>query len=243
MSNDSEVAIVLSSVNKNMAFKIIRMSLNLLINDYMFGFRSYGGVFQLLFEDNKFFGESPIDSEISSASLIDLSTIRYIESQYKGFSINGSIRLSGLDSLVDLDIIFLPVFDVDDKSCVVFRIEEDVYWRLWDENDILNEDLKETLLTLVIELGANNLVDAFHARLLVDLSDIQCFDGVALRESLLQPAKLQDLAKGAGLNHGFITGIKTSLLSLNEIGDIWKVCDKFETTNGFAILDDLVEQI
>jgi hypothetical protein len=196
----------------------------------------------LVFDRDKFKYEDKISETFSSATELDLETIRKLAERYRWFGICGSIRIPGRRRLYDLSIFLYPTFDSARSACIVILVDSSLYDDVYGEDDdIFDGDAADILLRLIVLLGANDQVDGFQARLIEKLSDIKPFDGIALRQSLLEPTPIRDSARGAGLPHGFVTGIKSSILSSPEIERIWADAAMFETVNGFSILNGLIE--
>ena len=116
-----------------------------------------------------------------------------------------------------------------------------MYEMVRGEDGSFNEDAAKVLLKLSISLGANDKVEGFQARLIEDLDAVQTFDGATLRQMLLEPQSVADAMAGVGMRNGLVTGIKSRILSAVEFGQIWRDCDVSETTNGFAVLNTLVD--
>lgn len=241
MSSVSDIAIILSKLSRDNALDVIEQSLVHLRDHYEFGFRSYGGVLQLVFEGIDFIQEKFIDDKIPSAAIIDRSLIEQLAERYDWLSIGGSIRMPELDHLIDIDLILFPTFDPVSPACVLFRLEGNLYRKIRAENDNFNEDIAKLLLKLSISLGANNIVEGFQAILIGDLDDVQTFDGEALRQVLLKPQSVENAISGVGMRTGFVVGIKCQEPLSNEIRKIWHSCQFLETVNKFVILNRLVD--
>ena len=59
--------------------------------------------------------------------------------------------------------------------------------------------------------------------------------------SLLKPTPIELAISGGHISHGLITGIKQSIMRLDEIAAIWKDAEITATVNGFAIINYLTE--
>lgn len=241
MSSASDIAIILSNLSHGHALDVVEQSLARLIDQYEFGFRSYGGALQLVFEGSEFIQEKFINDKIPSVAAIDRPMIEQLVGRYEWLSIGGSIRVPELEHLVDLDLILFPTFDAVSPACVLFRLEGDLYRIIRGEDDNFNEDTAKLLLKFSISLGANDLVDGFQAILIADLDDVQTFDGEALRQVLLKPQSVENRISGVGLRTGFVVGIRSQEISSDEIRKIWRNSRVFETVNRFTVLNRLVD--
>lgn len=241
MSSDSDIAIIQSKVSQQVALDIIERSLDLLLEQYDFGFRSYGGVLGLEFQGTEYLQERELDDGPSSASAIDRQELERLTGCERWFSIGGSIRIPGVESLIDLDLILYPTFDQKLPACVLFRLERDLYDGVWRADNSFNEDAAATLFKLSVRLGANELVDGFQATLIADLSEVSPFDGLALRDELQNPTAVREIAMNPRLRRGFVTGVRNSPLSMNELRQKWRDFEISATTNGFVVVSRLVD--
>lgn len=241
MSESSRIAIVMSRVTEEVAARLFAESLEILIEQYEFGFRGTGGLLRLVFDEQRYKWEEPIGEKSPSAGDITAGAISELIQRYKWFSAAGTIRMEGRKQLRNCQILHYPTFDRNEPSCLIFVLEASLYHDVYGEDDDeFHEDAADTLLALTVRLGANELVDGFQMLLIGSFAEIQPFDGRQLRQSLLEPTSIADRREGKGFPHGWITGIKRSLLPLPQIRQVWQDGQTFETVSGFSILNDLI---
>ncbi|MEC4678765.1 MAG: hypothetical protein VST69_08445 [Nitrospirota bacterium] len=241
MSNESDIAIILSNVSSEDGVRIFEASLLCLLEEFDFGFRGYGGVLQLLFDKNEFVQEKEIDDKINSVTEIDTALIKKLIARYQWLSIGGSIRIPEVDHLVDLDLILFPSFESSCPTCIFFRLEHDLYGRVGIDKNRFDKDAAEILLKLSLRFGTQNGVTAFQTRLIGDLDDLQPFNAKSLQRSILEPVALKDRRMGFRPKMGFINGIRRQFLATQTIKKIWKDCETFESVNGFSVLNRLID--
>ena len=241
MSSDSDIAIIQSKVSHRASLDIVAGALHRLLEHYDFGFRGYGGVLGLEFAGREYLHERELDEGPSSASDIDRKELERLASRERWFAIGGSIRIPEVDKLLDLDLILYPTFDPERPACVLFRLERDLYDDVWRSDSSFNEDGAATLFKLCVSLGAHKLVDGFRAMIIADLGDIIPFDGASLRDELLRPRSAREIRADPRLRHGFVTGVKRSLVSLEEVRQTWRGAAVSETTGGLVVVSRLVD--
>jgi hypothetical protein len=241
VSDHSSIAIILSSIKRDVAISVLEQSLAVLSGEFQFGFRGRGNVLRLVFEGQKYKWQDKIAEVFTSVSELDSQTLTKLVKEYGSFAVAGSIRVPNSMTLYNLDLILYPTFSPENPVCIVFRLDSSLYYDVYGEDDEFDQSAADTLLGLTVRLGANDQVEGFQMLLVQSLADIKTFSGLDLRGSLLGPAPIQGLVSDAGLPHGFVTGIKASILSLTAIGKVWKDGRKIETVNGFSVLDDLIE--
>ena len=76
---------------------------------------------------------------------------------------------------------------------------------------------------------------------ITSLAEVRTFDGLELRQSLNDPASVSEARHGGHMIHGIVTGIKSSLLTVEEMSAKWGDGELFETINGFSVLNCLVD--
>lgn len=243
MSYESEIAIVLSKVTSTQSIDILTESLALLLKDYEFGFRSYGCVVGLDFKDKVYLGERQLQTEVPVASLITRTTLEHLASEEVWFNIGGSIRIPGVDVLLDFDLLRIPTCDSERPACVVFMLGRELYTRVYgDDDESFDSFAASTLLALSVRLGAHPLVDSFNCSIVGDLSDVATFDAESLRGVVMNPSGAREamaIARSGGLYPGFVFGVRTEIFPLSEIRQHY--ADVTETLNGFSIASDLVD--
>ena len=228
MSENHPSAIVLTKTRLETAIDILGQSLEMLVNDYDFGFRGFGGALQLFFDGGEY------DEDIIPEQLLqrdfNRETAERFAHEYGWFSLEGTIRIPGSHRLWGLDVVLYPTFDEVRPACVLFRLDswflESVYGRNFDT---FNSDAADRLVQLSVALGANVLVDGFMTVRLPSLAEVPILDAELLRNLLLDPQPFN-------LRLGFVTGIKSQLAPLSEIEKHWPGCDLLQTITGFSVL-------
>jgi len=245
MSDSLSVVIVLASMKQELAVPVMAQSLAVLMNEYQFGFRGIGGVSSLLFDKTEYKYEGGISETFLSATALDVEAIQKLAEHYHWFSIYGSIRIPSRGiTLYPTSLILYPTFDPINPVCIVFELGPSLYRQVYEDddfNDHFDKDAADVLFQLTVRLGANDQTDGFRMSCVGSLDEIKTFDVVALRHHLLHPPSIQDVMKGDALNYSYITGIKASILSLDEMKRICIYGDTFLTLNGFSVLNELVE--
>lgn len=240
MSSSTDIVIVHAKARLDHALAVLERSMALLLERYDFGFRGYGGVLALQFAGTEFLGEEELEQGPEQASAIDRPALEGLAARTRWFSIGGSVRIEGVEALVDLDVILYPTFDQEFPASVVFRLESDLYDRIYPRGLEYDSEAAERLVQLCVSLGAAEGSGGFQARLVADLGDIRAFDGPSLRDAVLRPASIA-LRGASSQRPGLVTGVPRRLCSRAEILSHYPDGVVFETTTGFSILSTLVD--
>ncbi|AGC43130.1 hypothetical protein MYSTI_01798 [Myxococcus stipitatus DSM 14675] len=243
MASASDVFVVLAKVSGEEALRIVEHALGMVVERYDFGFRGYGGVVALVFEGEEFIQERKLAEDIASVQSLDRGGLEQLAHREHWFSIGGSLRFPNEQRQYDFDIIMYPTFDAERPACVVFRMDPSLYTEVdGSDGNGFDEDAAERLLKLCISLGAADEVDGFQALLLGELEEVHPFDGPELRAALVSPRSIRDRLSGKKvLQHGFVTGIRKTILGGVDLTPSWNGYRVLETTHGFVILSRLVD--
>jgi hypothetical protein len=246
VSENHPTAVTLTKVPLETAIEVMGQSLEMLVRDYEFGFRGWGGPMQMFFEDGGY-DEDVIDEQLRQADFSRETVARFVQ-RYKWFSLEGSIRLPNVDRLCGLDIVLYPTFDEANPACVIFVLDswflESVWGRAFDRYD---KEAADTLVKLSVALGAHDLVDGFITDSFSGFDEnLLTFDAAHLRTLLFQPAlgrkkfaKIEEMLAVPSV--GLVTGIKTSVVSAAELQLLRRDGVTLRTINGFAVLSILIE--
>ena len=240
MSSSSTIAIILARTPQDRFVPILEQSLSSLIQDYGFDFRGTGGVCRSAFEAETYEGQDEATENFESVSDIDKTAIKLLIDKYQWFEIIGSIRAPEDSKLYSISLMLYPSFDKDRPASIVFSLPSSLFRDVYGDGDVFNQEAAELLRRFAVRLGANEQVEGFHMLYLRSLEHIKTFDGATLRRYLLEPAPIRDVLKGIGIPPGLITGIKSSIMPLDEIPEMWKEGHLFETVSGFSVIDGLV---
>lgn len=235
MSSTTDIVIVLAKSSLSSALDVLESSLAVLIEDYDFGFRSYGEILGLDFSGQEFQGEQELDDAPTSVADIDRAALEALVAAPRWFSIGGSMRVQDVEALVDIDLILYPTFDPERPACVVLRLENDLYGAIYDQG--YNADAAERLVRLCVGLGAIEGVDGFQTKLVADLDDVEPQDAGQLRHVMVELESIRP----EGARPGLVVGARRELVTLRELQERWKDGTAFETTTGFAVLSTLVD--
>src|SRR5690606_5930803 len=137
MSENFPTAVILTKMRLETAIEVMGQSLDMLVHDYEFGFRGWGGPMQMFFEEGGY-DEDVIDEQLSQRDFNRETVARFVQ-RYHWFSLEGSIRLPHVDRLCSLDVVFYPTFDEANPACVLFHLDswfrESVWGRAIDGHD------------------------------------------------------------------------------------------------------------
>ncbi len=235
MSSSTDIVIVLTKSSLPGALDVLESSLSVLIEDYDFGFRSYGEILGLDFSGRDFQGERELDDAPTSVPDIDRAALEVLAADPRWFSIGGSMRVEEVEALVDIDLILYPTFEPEQPACVVFRLESDIYDAVYGRG--YDAEAAERLVKLCVSLGAVEGVDGFQARLVADLDDVEPLDAARLRHVMVELESI----RADGPTPAIVVGARRDLVALPELRDRWKDGTTFETTSGFVVLSTLVD--
>ena len=240
MSYHSRIAIVLASIARHVIPHVMHDVLAAVLGKYEFGFRARGGISKLVFQDGVYKWQERVPGACGSAMDLDVASIAVLVERYSSFGIAGSIRIPGKKTLYDFQTVCYSASESETSACIVCLVEGSLYYDVYGDNDVFNEEAAQTLVQLSINIGANNNIDGFNVTLVPSLHDIKPVNGAALREGLLRPTPIMEKATGAGLS-ALITGIRSSLVSLDELRVVWRDANLWETVNGFCIVSSLID--
>jgi hypothetical protein len=241
MSENHPSAIVLTKTRLETAIEILGQSLEILVNDYDFGFRGYGGAVQLVFDEGEYDDDIIIHEQLLQRDF-NRETAERLAREYGWFSLEGSIRIPGSHLLWGLDVVLYPTFDEAFPACVLFGLDsgflESVYGRQFNT---FNQDAADRLVQLSVALGANELVDGFMTVRLPSLAEVPILDAELLRNLLLDPQPFPPSYEEAKAipRPGFVTGINSQLVPLSQIEKHWPGCVLLQTITGFSILSTM----
>jgi hypothetical protein len=243
MSENHPSANILTKTRLETAIEILGQSLEILVKDYDFGFRGYGGAVQLVFDEGEYDDDIIIHEQLLQRDF-NRETAERLAREYGWFSLEGSIYIPGSHLLWGLDVVLYPTFDEAFPACVLFGLDsgflESVYGRQFNT---FNPDAADRLLQLSVALGANELVDGFMTDRLPSLAEVPILNAELLRKRLLEhppfPASVEAALVTPSV--GLVTGIKTQLVPLSEIQKRWPRCGLLQTITGFSILSTVVK--
>jgi hypothetical protein len=241
MSENHPSAIILTKTRLETAIDILGQSLEMLVNDYDFGFRGFGGAVQLFFDEGQY-DEDSIPEQLLQRDF-NRATMERFTHEYGWFSLQGTIRIPDVAQLCGLHVVLYPTFDEACPACVLFGLDSWFMESVWGPSfDTFNQDAADRLVQLSIVLGANELIDGFMTVRLPSLAEVPVLDAVLLRTLLLEskpiPASLEEAL--ATPRPGLVTGIKTKLVPLSEIQKRWPDGVLLQTITGFSVLSTMV---
>ena len=242
MSENHPSAIILTKTPLETAIDILGQSLEMLVTDYDFGFRGYGGAVQLFFDGGRY-DEDIIHEKLLQQDFTRATMERFVH-EYGWFSLQGSFLIPDVHELCEIDVVLYPTFDEAHPACVLFGLDswflESVYGRRFNT---FNQEAADRLLQLSVALGANELADGFMTDRLPSLARVPILDAELLRKRLLEhppfPPSLEEALATPSV--GLVTGIKTQLVPLSEIQKHWPSCALLQTITGFSILSTVVK--
>ncbi|PRP89903.1 hypothetical protein ENSA5_70100 [Enhygromyxa salina] len=157
-------------------------------------------------------------------------------------SVTGSFRFEDSLRLYDISLALYPTFDTEQPVCFIAHLDAALYTDLWNDHDHLNADAAERLRTLSIALGAHEGLDGFYTTNIDTFSEAPIFDGATLRKSFLEPTSVRAAWENRQrISHGLVSGIKRSLVTLEQMRERWGDGELFETITGHVILSCLVD--
>lgn len=241
MSENHPTAVVLTKTTLDDAIEVLGEALERLVQTHDFGFRGYGAALQLLFEGGRY-DEDLIEEPLTQDDF-NTATVRRLAQRYRWFALEGSIRAPGADRLCSVSAVLYPTFDGAFPACVVFRLDswflESVYGRDFNGFD---QEAADRLTRLSIFLGAADRVDGFMTIRLPSLERVPVLDAEILRSLLLDPGvPVTSLEEAlAAPRVGFITGIRSSIVSTSQLAAVWSGAKVIQTIHGFSVLDTMV---
>jgi len=122
MSQPLDVVVVLANSSLETAAEIVGFSLEPLVAEYQFGFRSSGRAYRLSFDAREFVGEDKIDETVSDADLTP-EFVGRLATKYRWLELVGGIRVPDVEQLVNFAILIYPTFEPERPACVVYRFD------------------------------------------------------------------------------------------------------------------------
>jgi hypothetical protein len=140
----------------------VGLSLEPLVAEYQFGFRSSGRAYRLSFDAREFVGEDKIDETVSDADLTR-GFVERLAKKYRWLELVGGIRAPDVEQLVNFAILIYPTFEPERPACVVYRFDYSLLEAVRDvDSNALNQDAADRLFRLVISIGASRHTDGFR---------------------------------------------------------------------------------
>lgn len=241
MSSYLKSAVITAAVSSEHGCIMLADALDMLFEHYELGFRGYGGVMRLRFDGREYRGEEAIDESVAMVEDLDQATIEQLVARYRWITVTGSFAMEGLERALDIKLVLYPTFDAERPVCMVSHLDAYLYESLWSDDDALDVEAAERLRTLAVMLGGHELTDGFYTTNIEALDEVVTFDGAALRDSFVEPTSVAEARKGKAISHGSVSGIKSTLLTVDELRPKWGDGELFETVNGFSVLSCLVE--
>jgi hypothetical protein len=234
MSEDRQLVVVLADTDYDTAVGIFGESLEDLVAEYEFGFRTCGSADRLAFDRESYRNGAPVDETIAPTDLTK-NKVDELVRKYRWIAMSGTLAVPDAEPLVDFGLLLYPTFSPKRPARVFYWFD---YWLLQDiygpDEDAYDPEAAERLLRLSIFLGANRKTDGFRLDVITAYDEIVPANPERLRSALLQPAKTLD-----GDRPGLVTGIKSSQISVAELRMKWPGMVVQQTVSGFSVLSRL----
>lgn len=244
MSDYLLTAVLTSNVTSDSAVTILVTWLDQLFERYEFGFRGVGGVMRLRYDAKKFKFEDDLPANdpgrVASATELTREVLDGLATKHRWFSITGSIGMPDVPHALDIKIAIVASGDAERPVAAVAHLDARLYHAV-EPDDRFDTAAMERFRDLIVMLGAHPLAEGFHAANAETFGGLMPFTGPQLQASLRNPASVAEARQGGHFIHGIVTGIKSTLMTLDEMRPRWGDGQLFETTTGFSVLNSMVE--
>ncbi|HLT37506.1 MAG TPA: hypothetical protein VK034_14535 [Enhygromyxa sp.] len=239
MSEYLKPAIITASVSLEHGCTMLAETLERFIADYNFSFwGTEGNVLRLEYEGTEFRYEIPLDSEPPLED-IDRTYIEKIVAEHTGVAFSGDFRWPGLHRLLPVSIALCRTFDPERPVCLVVHMDAYLYNTLEDDEGRVNHEAADRFQKLAVTFGAHELTEGFVMDNIVSFGQVPVFDGEALKQSFLNPPSIREQwehrGRGTFLPHGSVCGLKSSLLTREQLQALCPDAEVFETVTGMII--------
>jgi hypothetical protein len=244
MSDYLLTAVLTSNVTADSANTILGTWIDQLLGGYELGFRGVGGVMRLRDNGPKFPFEDDLPANdpgrVVSATDLTRDVLEGLARRYRWLSITASIGIPDVDHALDIKVAIVPSGDAEHPVAAVAHLDARLYHAV-EPDDTFDARAMERFRDLIVMLGAHPLVEGFHAANVETFGELMPFTGAALQASLRSPTPVGVARHGGHFVHGIVTGIKGTLMSLDQLRPTWGDGELFETATGFSVLNCMVE--